>query len=599
MKKILFLVCSLPLLIFSQEISINGGHGMFKMQYARPHNMGMLSFHISPEWRYEPFEVTDRKHFLELNNGISYAILDYLETRFRVTSFAKYYERHDLPVIRKDAEPPIGFKTFEFGLKAGYPFIVDQATPLYYAIGIDGYIDFSSRLSNTGLIPNARANDSALYIGSFEGDAPHFPPYLPHKPDYDFTALFDFRIGPFATHLNVGYLITGEDENPGYVTPADFNQLQRPNLLTHGIGFELIPSDVAKIIFEANGYFNTATKAESLWVTPGLRLGTQAVSFDLGCELGIQGTWYWKPFFNFSFGTDLARKVAAHVPTAIVSGKVYDAKTEEPVAATITFPGSTKAAVQTAENGTYDISFDPGTYRFHIDASDYRWKEQGILLKDGDHVILDFQLNRIEIVRATLTGQVTDAEDGKPIFAKITLMDTTAYVVQTDPTTGIYKAVTSPGIYSVKAEADYYLMESVPIILAKDETKMQNFALKKVPKVGEKIILKGIYFDFNSAIIKPESYPVLDDAAKVLKAKPNMRIEIGGHTDSVGSGSYNQTLSYKRAQSVKDYLVKNHNIDPARLEVRGYGESQPIADNRSKSGRDLNRRIEFKILSVE
>jgi OOP family OmpA-OmpF porin len=140
-------------------------------------------------------------------------------------------------------------------------------------------------------------------------------------------------------------------------------------------------------------------------------------------------------------------------------------------------------------------------------------------------------------------------------------------------------------------------MESAPVVLARDETKIQNFVLKPVPKVGERVVLKGITFDFNSAVIKPVSYPVLDDAARVFKAKPTMRVEISGHTDSIGSDSYNMKLSNQRANAVREYFIRYHNIEPNRLIAVGYGETQPIADNRTRSGRDMNRRIEFKVLS--
>jgi OOP family OmpA-OmpF porin len=146
-------------------------------------------------------------------------------------------------------------------------------------------------------------------------------------------------------------------------------------------------------------------------------------------------------------------------------------------------------------------------------------------------------------------------------------------------------------------EAEDYIAESAPIVVAKDETKIQNFVLKPIPKVGERVVLRGITFDFNSAVIKPSSYPVLDDAARVFKAKPTIRVEISGHTDSIGSDSYNMKLSNQRANSVRDYLIRYHNIDPSRLIAVGYGETQPIADNRTRSGRDMNRRIEFKVLS--
>jgi OOP family OmpA-OmpF porin len=82
----------------------------------------------------------------------------------------------------------------------------------------------------------------------------------------------------------------------------------------------------------------------------------------------------------------------------------------------------------------------------------------------------------------------------------------------------------------------------------------------------------------------------------LLKKHPQVRVEIGGHTDSIGSSSYNLELSALRAQSVKSYLIE-HGISPDRLTTRGYGESMPIASNATPAGRALNRRIEFRILS--
>ncbi len=606
MRKLYVLCLLVPMFLSSQEISLYGNHGMFKLQYAKPHDMGMLSFHIAPEWRYESFDVTvdggattDRKHFFDLNNGISYSILDYWEMRFRTSLFMKYYETNDFPVRRDDPYPPAGFKTLEIGTKIGRPIYVDRITPMYYAFGIDACVDLGPTLSDNGLITDALVHDSMYYADSFYGIAPNFPPYVPHSPDYGFTGLFDFRVGAFATHLNVGYLMTGEDQRPSYVTEDDFSSMIRPNYLTHGLGIELIPSDAFRVLFEVYGMFDSDASSESLWVTPGLRFGSQTVSFDLGCEFGIQGTSYFKPFFNFSAGIDLFKKVEVRMPVANVTGRVYDAASGEPLLATITFPGSKKAAVQTLPDGTYKTTFTPGIYRFHVDAADHRWKEQGILLKDGDQLILDYPLNKIEIAQATITGKVSDIEDGKPLLAKLSFVDGKTYTIQTDPTTGIYKTTVRPGTYSVKVEVEDYLLESMPIVLSKLEVKIQNFKMRRIPKVGETVVFRGINFDFNSSIIKPESYPVLDDAARILKARPKMRVEIGGHTDSIGSDSYNRTLSFERAQAVKDYLIRYHKIESNRIEVRGYGEAQPVADNRTKTGRDLNRRIEFKVLSME
>ena len=107
--------------------------------------------------------------------------------------------------------------------------------------------------------------------------------------------------------------------------------------------------------------------------------------------------------------------------------------------------------------------------------------------------------------------------------------------------------------------------------------------------------LEGIQFDVNKDTIKPGSRPILDQAAEVLKKHPDIRVEIGGHTDSTGSRDLNLDLSRRRARSVKRYLVSK-GVDDSRVETRGYGPDKAIADNDTPEGRTKNRRIEFTII---
>jgi OOP family OmpA-OmpF porin len=108
-------------------------------------------------------------------------------------------------------------------------------------------------------------------------------------------------------------------------------------------------------------------------------------------------------------------------------------------------------------------------------------------------------------------------------------------------------------------------------------------------------VIKGIEFDFGKATIRKESNKVLDDAVKVLKQYPELRIMISGHTDNVGEATKNIELSQQRAASVKDYLV-GKGIEAGRIETRGAGPNEPVADNATDKGRQQNRRIEFKLL---
>lgn len=113
---------------------------------------------------------------------------------------------------------------------------------------------------------------------------------------------------------------------------------------------------------------------------------------------------------------------------------------------------------------------------------------------------------------------------------------------------------------------------------------------------GKLAALDKIYFEFNRWRIKPRSYTLLKNVARILKNYPQMKILIEGHTDKVGSYKYNMWLSRRRARSVRDFLVKQ-GINRRRMRFRGYGYTKPLTTNRTQAGRDKNRRVEFTILN--
>jgi len=109
-------------------------------------------------------------------------------------------------------------------------------------------------------------------------------------------------------------------------------------------------------------------------------------------------------------------------------------------------------------------------------------------------------------------------------------------------------------------------------------------------------VFENAYFNENKSNIDPVAAKALDADGMILKDNPGLKVEIGGHTDSMGSEAARQKISEKRAESAKKYLMDKFNISGDRLTIKGYGSQKPIADNKSKEGRAKNRRVEFRVL---
>ncbi len=109
----------------------------------------------------------------------------------------------------------------------------------------------------------------------------------------------------------------------------------------------------------------------------------------------------------------------------------------------------------------------------------------------------------------------------------------------------------------------------------------------------------GVNFEFDESGLLPEARATIDVVAQTLEEYPELRVEVGGHTDAIGSAEYNQQLSERRAQAVRSYLVEDLGFASDRVTARGYGEAEPLASNETTTGRTLNRRVEFRVLNPE
>ncbi len=200
-------------------------------------------------------------------------------------------------------------------------------------------------------------------------------------------------------------------------------------------------------------------------------------------------------------------------------------------------------------------------------------------------------------------GNLSNKSTKDPILARITyerLSDGTRLgIINSDPITGEYELVLPIGeIYAIHAEAEGFISESIRIDLTEVagevfEIEHQDIALVPV-EVEEVVTLNNIFFAFDRATLKTESYPELNRVVDYMEKYATMEIEIVGHTDNTGPEIYNEWLSKWRAEAVVNYL-KSKDVDSERLSYSYFGETKPVASNETVEGRSQNRRVEFVI----
>ena len=153
--------------------------------------------------------------------------------------------------------------------------------------------------------------------------------------------------------------------------------------------------------------------------------------------------------------------------------------------------------------------------------------------------------------------------------------------------------------YSIRASADHYFAISENLnldSLVKAGYREIHKDLYLAPiEIGQVVRLNNVFFDFDKYNLRNESFVELDRVVQLLKENPGIEIEMSAHTDSKGADDYNYRLSDDRARSVREYIVSK-GIDEKRIVSQGYGETKPVSSNETEEGRQLNRRVEFKII---
>ncbi|HHZ65927.1 MAG TPA: hypothetical protein EYN38_08095 [Flavobacteriales bacterium] len=209
-----------------------------------------------------------------------------------------------------------------------------------------------------------------------------------------------------------------------------------------------------------------------------------------------------------------------------------------------------------------------------------------------------------------LTGYVSDQYGQVPRFAEIIVTNNETGeligIYNPNVSTGKYLVILpNDGNYNISYESAGLLYHSENLYIPPNSAYSQiNKAIQLTTiKVDKKIVLNNLFFNYEQSTMKKESAPEIDRVFAFLTNKPKLQIEISGHTDSKGEHDYNMKLSQDRAQAVVDALIAK-GVAKERLSARGYGETQPVANNLDNNGNEdpkgmaLNRRVELKILSL-
>ncbi|OFX31889.1 MAG: hypothetical protein A2X08_01720 [Bacteroidetes bacterium GWA2_32_17] len=204
-----------------------------------------------------------------------------------------------------------------------------------------------------------------------------------------------------------------------------------------------------------------------------------------------------------------------------------------------------------------------------------------------------------------ISGKVVNDRNMEPLEARVIwelLPDgTEAGIARTDPSNGEYKIILPFGKkygYLAVAEGYYSVTKYLDVTDLTEYKEIEEQNLFMAPVMESQVVrLNNIFFKKKTAELLKESYPELNRFVEFLKTNKKITIEIGAHTDNKGDKAENVTLSQNQANAVTNYCISK-GIKADRLKVKGYGQTQPIAFNEDEEGREMNRRIEFKVLTI-
>ncbi len=287
-----------------------------------------------------------------------------------------------------------------------------------------------------------------------------------------------------------------------------------------------------------------------------------------------------------------------------LNGTVYNEKSRAVVPGTevkLAIAGVDPIAMKSAATGKFDTAIpETDKYTITVSAAGYLpYNETFTVPVINSDTTLQTDVYLAPVAKKLyLAGSVFDKKTNNTVNAKMDMVykPERRKNIPLEVNGGKYsQEIGKKGWYVLHASAEGYLNASDSIEVESEEGTVDKDIYLQPIEVGLVVKLRNIYFDYDKTTLKSESFVELDKVVDFLTTNERLEIEIGGHTDSQGSDTYNANLSQGRSQAVVDYLASK-GIDSSRLSAHGYGESKPVDSNDTKEGQANNRRVEFTVI---
>ncbi len=483
-----------------------------------------------------------------------------------------------------------------------------------YGVNVKGVIPFSmgeNAFLGTGILGFATMSLASPISPSTDDNMARILGYYPFSrknPEFGALFLLGYEARVFSIQLNAGYK---------YAENVDVRDTSYtvPQWIVGGLGLEWTGLRYLHI-FTSFGVlypFTQAAPSTPLVFTYPLKtvMDIRDALYDIQAGLRFPlASWFdfelsggfnplnMKESYYGELGLSLHFNPFKRPPLAL-EGVVYDAETKEPIsdAVIVLQRGAEKDTFYTDEKGEFYVE-TKGVDVVTVEKEGYQTEVIG---KEELRRYLEVYLEK---GGAKVQGIVYDAKTGIPLSAGIKFINTKENVIPhyttSDGVTGVYSITIPPGMYLVEAFKEGYYPERKTVVLEDGDIKMIDFPMTKKPKKVVKVkkappSITRVYFGKGATYPAPEYIHTLEKIAERIKSSPDATVVIEGHTDSVGNAESNYQLGYVRAMNVAN-ILSGFGVPMERMRVKSAGEMKPIGDNRTRSGRSLNRRVEIKIV---